>query len=531
MIRTASLSALTALVACGGAEVAEPKAPTHHAATPLSVPDASTEADAGASVADTISTDLAAQDDTAWNAAATSCQRPSHFYDCDTLRSYVQTFPQGRHAAEATALLTSVQAKLDGLHDAWKANMARLSADAARTLGTLTTRIPPNLRDMMRTMVWNCAHGSAVNCLQIKLETSMPGPLPKDPRAVDKLVDDALKRACADLTTKGCKLKVANDYANHQGKRKCTPGEVCGSPCSCWYDGQEEATTDERKALDLYEQACAEGDVDACTNLGTAYADDSTNDGVPVDPVKSVEFYRKACDLGFPVACRALAFAYRDGRPPAVLADPTRAMELDEWACETGDGASCNDLGVLYDAGRGVAQDRQKAYDVFRRACDLARARPGAAQGNLGCTNAEHYFDAGIGLPPQEAKKRSDQIATNRKMEAAHPESGALFPRRDASGEVADKGCRLLGFDLVQKLPEPHMYEGAVGAVGCGNLGCLAPTANFLLRTKVHEFSRPGQKMICVRPEETWTTVTTVRGFTEARVVLEESLCNCPGVP
>jgi hypothetical protein len=264
--------------------------------------------------------------------------------------------------------------------------------------------------------------------------------------------------------------------------------------------------------------------VDACTNLGTAYSNDATADGVPVDAVKSADLYWKACDAGFPLACRALALAYEAGNAPAVPKDPALSVELVDWGCNTGDGASCNDLGALYENGTGVSTDVAKAYALYRKACGLAAAGSFA----IGCRNAERMFDAGLGLPPADAKKRADQIATNRKMEAAHPESRQLFPQRSSNGEPTSKDCRMVGFDLIQKLREPHMYEGAVGNAACGSLGCANPAANFLLRTKLHEFHHLGQQSICVRPEETWTTVRTVSGMTQARVVLEESLCACP---
>jgi hypothetical protein len=229
-------------------------------------------------------------------------------------------------------------------------------------------------------------------------------------------------------------------------------------------------------------------------------------DGIAANQAKAIGFYRTACDAGNPTGCLGVAEVYDRGE--GVPSEPGRSVELWEWGCDTGSGVACNNLAVAYAKGRGLPPDPSKAYGFYRKACERQNAD--------GCKNAERAYDAGTGLPPDDARKRADQVSTNRKMERAHP--GQVW-WLDTMRRQGPPDCpHGVAFDLVQKLPEPHAYEGIIaGGVG-------GPDVHIIIRTKQHEFTQPGRKSICLRPEETWTTVTTRTGFTEARMVFEEAL-------
>jgi hypothetical protein len=58
---------------------------------------------------------------------------------------------------------------------------------------------------------------------------------------------------------------------------------------------------DEKRAGELFKQACDGGDMDGCFDLGNCYAKGWC--GVGRDAMRAGELYKKACDDGLAPAC------------------------------------------------------------------------------------------------------------------------------------------------------------------------------------------------------------------------------------
>ena len=95
---------------------------------------------------------------------------------------------------------------------------------------------------------------------------------------------------------------------------------------------------------------------------------------------------QEACEAGSAEACRVLGLMYETGQ--GVAQDAERAAELYELACDSGEPNGCTDLALLYDSGTGVNRDRDRATGLYRTACDggaqlacdlLAEREPAAA--------------------------------------------------------------------------------------------------------------------------------------------------------
>ncbi|MGZ5436006.1 MAG: tetratricopeptide repeat protein [Pyrinomonadaceae bacterium] len=69
--------------------------------------------------------------------------------------------------------------------------------------------------------------------------------------------------------------------------------------------------------------------------------------------------------------------------------------------CDGGDGYHCNKAAILYDNGRGVPQNKQTAFDLFKKGCEVKLQSPDA------CTNLASYYEDGELVPKdlEKAKK------------------------------------------------------------------------------------------------------------------------------
>ncbi len=94
--------------------------------------------------------------------------------------------------------------------------------------------------------------------------------------------------------------------------------------------------------------------------------------------VRANALYQKGCDLQHGRSCARLARNYLDGT--GVAQDVERALELYrrerslyEPECENGIAMSCSALAGVYEEGRGVPVDQAKAQSLRRKACQLCR--------------------------------------------------------------------------------------------------------------------------------------------------------------
>ena len=164
------------------------------------------------------------------------------------------------------------------------------------------------------------------------------------------------------------------------------------------------ARNNKQKAAEMYMTGCAGGDVDACNNIGWAYANGS---GVPKDLNKALQYYRFACDAGSQLGCYNLGLLGNANNIYGINANSLNPVDLNYVACNAGDivgcanlgwiyaqgldgapinyglaaqyfntaciggvASSCNNLGVLYEQGRGLTQNAGQALEMYSLACE-----------------------------------------------------------------------------------------------------------------------------------------------------------------
>jgi hypothetical protein len=131
--------------------------------------------------------------------------------------------------------------------------------------------------------------------------------------------------------------------------------------------------------------------------------------------------YQQACDDGDPEACNVFGLMYQFGE--SVPQDPARAAVLFQRACEGGLLVGCTNLGFMYEVGSGVPQDLSRAVGLYQVACEGGEM--------LGCRGIETVVQTG-GSEPVELFAKSGQIGDTETGDAL---SGAII-------EVPELGIR-----------------------------------------------------------------------------------------
>ena len=120
------------------------------------------------------------------------------------------------------------------------------------------------------------------------------------------------------------------------------------------------------EAVEIFERACAEGNVMHCSNLGLSYDNGIwTNQ----DYEKAKFYFEKACNGDYAKACFHLGALYAEGR--GVNKDIAKAQKLYEKACNGDNAKGCFNLAVAYGNGEGVKKDLAEAKKFFNKACNL----------------------------------------------------------------------------------------------------------------------------------------------------------------
>ena len=164
--------------------------------------------------------------------------------------------------------------------------------------------------------------------------------------------------------------------------------------------------------VEQFLRVCNSGDMEACTNLGVAYANGRD---VTQSDTRAVEFLRRACDGGGLLGCANLGWSYESGL--GVAQSDTLAFEAYRRACDGRVMMGCSGLGRAYDLGRGVSQSVTRAVELYQQACD--------GGDTPGCVSLAKLYSSGRGVP------RSDTRAV------------ALFQRACDDGNLV--GCADLG--------------------------------------------------------------------------------------
>lgn len=136
---------------------------------------------------------------------------------------------------------------------------------------------------------------------------------------------------------------------------------------------------DHQKALEIFLQACDEGDSFSCYNLGGMFKDGL---GVSKDKHVSYQYYHQACTQGIYQACNILARIHKEEKE---FIDPKKVLHFYTQACTHGSSLGCYFAGVIhYNKQNSENYDAMKKF--FKRACSLGEQR--------GCSIYQKLIDA-----------------------------------------------------------------------------------------------------------------------------------------
>lgn len=153
------------------------------------------------------------------------------------------------------------------------------------------------------------------------------------------------------------------------------------------------------KARRLYEEAVAEGDNFALTELGLAFVNGDPMTGLDVN--KGRRLLLEAADSGRVAAILSLADMYERG--VGVAEDTAAAIGWYRKAADLGSAEALSELGDFYENGRGVEQDFEKAFELYRQALDQG------FQGALVDLGVLHANDAWSGRDHDKALEYLEQ--------------------------------------------------------------------------------------------------------------------------
>lgn len=144
--------------------------------------------------------------------------------------------------------------------------------------------------------------------------------------------------------------------------------------------GRDEITLDRTKAADWYRKACELGNMDGCLALALMYVDASgygADAGVKSDGYEALKLATKVCESGLAIGCSLAASLYAgDGKRILIPKDVFKALEFRTKGCNIGlatpgVGYACLALGRMYEGGEGVRIDKDRALELYGKACDF----------------------------------------------------------------------------------------------------------------------------------------------------------------
>ena len=154
---------------------------------------------------------------------------------------------------------------------------------------------------------------------------------------------------------------------------------------------QENGITKPVKRSKNKEEACTNGDLKACANLGVKYVQGK---GVAQDFLKAVSYFNKACDGGFATGCYNLGQMYYNGK--GVPTDHFKAVNYLKRACNDNSARGCNSLGYMYEKGLGTKRNHVSAAKAYQNSCNLGNT--------AGCNNLGFMYENGQGVDEDNSK-------------------------------------------------------------------------------------------------------------------------------
>lgn len=145
------------------------------------------------------------------------------------------------------------------------------------------------------------------------------------------------------------------------------------------------------KALDLYRQVAAKGNVTAMKYIGYAYL---YGEGVEKDYAQAFKWYSQGADRGDAGCQLKMGYIYLEGL--GVQKDYTEAVKWYRLAADQGRPSAQNEMGNMYYNGQGVSQDYMQAFEWYSKA---------AGQGDYYAqTNLGVMYGNGVGVSQDYTK-------------------------------------------------------------------------------------------------------------------------------
>lgn len=279
-----------------------------------------------------------------------------------------------------------------------------------------------------------CDYGSAPSCNSLGVAYRLGEGLRADVVRAAALFEQACEAGdgygCANLA----ELYVAGEgVARDQDRAYALYALACSrgfdNACGQVEEGTE-AEADARELAELTTKCEAEGDREACEEVGDAYG---MGAGVDVDAERALEFFRMACgdDTAVLSACVSAAELLTDVGDDD---DRAEAVQLLERSCEGGETGGCIELGNRLLNATGVPRDATRARALFERAC--------TAGNDTGCiyfarllTDTARDVEAGLARAPRGTTVRQLYAAACE----ARPGSAGCFQSDVLEGRLQDQ--------------------------------------------------------------------------------------------
>ena len=227
--------------------------------------------------------------------------------------------------------------------------------------------------EAMYDKIYQCKAGHMYcKACQPKLQKCPTCQVPLSRRAEDAIRNRGLE-AVADEVEETCKYECGQTIRLPQSDKHYS-SECLKRPYHCrWYEEKDGVScgfsgkVNELAAHLVAAHAVKEEQsrLDSLVTLGCRYYD---GNGVVQDNKKAVELFQQAANQGHAEGQCNLGAMYRDGR--CVAQDDKKAVELFQQAAKQGEAAAQCNLGWMYRRGRGVAQDDKKAVELYQQAAN-----------------------------------------------------------------------------------------------------------------------------------------------------------------
>ncbi|HUS68038.1 MAG TPA: tetratricopeptide repeat protein [Kofleriaceae bacterium] len=225
-----------------------------------------------------------------------------------------------------------------------------------------------------------------------------PGMQPGQGNAPAPQVIAALEKSCKLGSASGCANLGRQLLATGKVKRamelldgSCREGEAlaCNSAADSYWHGVKGVRKDIPRALKLFERACNGGDAIGCTNAAVLYSGAA---GVKKDDARALALSVRACAGGVAVACGNAGVRHELGM--GVKEDVAQAASFFERACRK-DASTCMRMAILAQTGHGVAKDEKRAKELFGKSC-----RAGGSLRMVSCWADKALFGGAGGPAP-----------------------------------------------------------------------------------------------------------------------------------